>query len=267
MSERRARAKAAADKFIAACKSPGTLKAYKKEWVKWLTFARKHGYRLGPPKPSDLEDYLTSEVAARGSVAVLDSISASFNWRLCLGWVRFPFSEQKNCSDRKGNEEVALQAYSTTPTFSEVDHQEIHAIFQRFFPALEGCSCHGDIFADFLCFSEVLNVRLEDITLTRSDLRFRVKKAKNHRLGFDVCLPVSDSRGIGAFVLDFLRRGLKWKPGKTSFLCCQLKGGKFRPQLPISYSALHSSCKDRRPLMLRLHLKRCPIHRFSMTGV
>jgi hypothetical protein len=59
-------------------------------------------------------------------------------------------------------------------------------------------------FADFLCFSEVLNVRLEDITLTGSDLRFRGKKAKNHRLGFDVCLPVSDSRGIGAFVLDFL---------------------------------------------------------------
>jgi hypothetical protein len=57
----------------------GTLKGYKKEWVKWLTFAREHGYRLAPPRPSDLEDYLTSEVAARGSVAVIDSISVSFN--------------------------------------------------------------------------------------------------------------------------------------------------------------------------------------------
>jgi hypothetical protein len=37
MSERLARAKAAADKFIAACVAPGTLKGYKKEWVKWLT--------------------------------------------------------------------------------------------------------------------------------------------------------------------------------------------------------------------------------------
>jgi hypothetical protein len=55
---------------------------------------------------------------------------------------------------------------------------------------------------------------------------------------------VSDSRGIGAFVLDFLQCGLKWKPGKTGFLCCQLEGGKFWPQLPISYSALHSSCKN-----------------------
>jgi hypothetical protein len=79
MSERRARAKAAADKFIAACVAPGTLKAYKKEWVKWLTFAREHGYRLAPPRPTDLEDYLTSEVAGRGSAAVLESISASFN--------------------------------------------------------------------------------------------------------------------------------------------------------------------------------------------
>jgi hypothetical protein len=83
-------------------------------------------------------------------------------------------------------------------------------------------------------------VRLEDITLTGSDLRFRVKKAKNHRLGFDVCLPVSDSRGIGVFVLNFLRRGLNWKPGKIGSLCCQLEGGNFRPQLAISYSALHS---------------------------
>jgi hypothetical protein len=71
-----------------------------------------------------------------------------------------------------------------------------------------------------------------------------VRKAKNHRLGFDVCLPVSDPKSIGAFVLDFLRRGLKWKPGKTFFLCCQLKCAKFRQQIPINYSALHSSCKN-----------------------
>jgi hypothetical protein len=71
-----------------------------------------------------------------------------------------------------------------------------------------------------------------------------VKKAKNHRLGFDVCLPESDSKGIRTFELDFLRRGLKWKLGKTGFLCCQLEGGKLRPQLPSSYSALHSSCKN-----------------------
>jgi hypothetical protein len=99
-------------------------------------------------------------------------------------------------------------------------------------------------FADFFRFSEVLNVRIEDITLSESDICFKVRKAKNHRLGFDICLPVSDPKGIGAFVLDFLCRGLKWKPGKTGFLCCQLEGAKFRPRIPISYSGLHSSCKN-----------------------
>jgi hypothetical protein len=71
-----------------------------------------------------------------------------------------------------------------------------------------------------------------------------VRKAKNHRLGFDVCLPVGDPKSIGAFVLDFLLHGLKWKPGKTGFLCCQLQGAEFRPQIPISYSSLHSSSKN-----------------------
>jgi integrase len=99
-------------------------------------------------------------------------------------------------------------------------------------------------FADFLRFSEVLNIRFEDITLTRNGLCFCVKKAKNYRLGFDVCLPVDDPKSISAFVLDFLQGGLKWRPGKVGFLCCQLEGGNFRTRLPISYSALHSSCKD-----------------------
>jgi hypothetical protein len=64
-------------------------------------------------------------------------------------------------------------------------------------------------FADFLHFSEVMDICLEDLTLPGSDLGFRVRKAKNHRLGFDVCLPVGDPKSIGAFVLDFLLPGLK----------------------------------------------------------
>jgi hypothetical protein len=55
-------AKEAADKFITACVAPGTLKGYKREWIKWLAFASRQGYRLAPPRPVDLEDYLTSEV-------------------------------------------------------------------------------------------------------------------------------------------------------------------------------------------------------------
>jgi hypothetical protein len=50
MSERRcAVAKEAADKYIAACVEPGTLQGYKKEWVNWLAFARRHDYHLAPP--------------------------------------------------------------------------------------------------------------------------------------------------------------------------------------------------------------------------
>jgi hypothetical protein len=49
MSGRRRVAREATDKYIAACVAPGTLRGYKKEWVKWLTFARRHGYRLAPP--------------------------------------------------------------------------------------------------------------------------------------------------------------------------------------------------------------------------
>jgi hypothetical protein len=109
MSERRATAKAAADKFIVACVAPGTLKGYKKKWVKWLTFAREHGYLLAPPRPSDLEDYLTSEVVARGSVTVIDSISASFNWHCAKVGYDSPFLNNKNCSDREGNEKATSQ--------------------------------------------------------------------------------------------------------------------------------------------------------------
>jgi integrase len=244
MSERRATAKAAADKFIVACVAPGMLKSYKKEWVKWLTFARERGYRLAPPRPSNLEDYLTSEVAARGSVAVIDSISAFFNWHCAKVGYDSPFLNKRIVLIVKGMKRVLCK-----PTVPRLPFLRSH--IRKFMRFSKGSFRHwraavimATCFADFLHFSEVLNVRLEDITLTGSDLPFRVKKAKNHRLGFDVCLPVSNSKGIGSFVLDFLRCGLKWKQGKTGFLCCQLKGGKFRPHLPISYSALHSSCKN-----------------------
>jgi integrase len=39
-------------------------------------------------------------------------------------------------------------------------------------------------FADFLCFSEVSNVRLQDISMRKNSVSFRVRKAKNHHFGF-----------------------------------------------------------------------------------
>jgi hypothetical protein len=244
MSERLATAKAAADKYIATCVAPGTLKGYKKEWVKWLMFARKHGYRLAPPRPANLEDYMTSEVALRGSIAVIDLVLASFNWHCAEVGYNSPFLNKRIVLIVKGVKRLLCK-----PTVPRLPFLRLH--IRRFIRFSRGSFRHwiaavvlATCFADFLCFSEVLNVCLEDLTLSESDLRFRVRKAKNHRLGFDVCLPVSDPKGVGAFVLNFLRCGIKWKPGKTGFLCCQLKGAKFRPQIPISYSALHSSCKN-----------------------
>jgi integrase len=237
-------AKVAADKYIAACVAPGTLRGYKKEWVKWLTFARRHGYRLAPPRPADLEDYLTSEVGPRGSVAVIDSISASFNWHCAEVGYASPFLNKRIVLIVKGMKRLLRK-----PSVPRLPFLRSH--IRKFMRFLRGSFRHwraavvvATCFADFLRFSEVLNIRLEDLTLSGSDLRFRVRKAKNHRLGFDVCLPVGDPKSIGAFVLNFLLRGLKWRPGKVGFLCCQLEGGIFRPRLQIRYSALHSSCKD-----------------------
>jgi hypothetical protein len=220
------------------------LKGYKKEWVKWLTFARKHGYRLAPPRLADLEDYLTSEVAPRGSIAVIDSISASFNWHCAEVGYNSPFLNKRIVLIIKG-----MKRLLGKPTVQHLPFLRLH--IRRFMRFSRGSFGHwraavvmAICFADFLRFSKVLNVPLEALSLSESDLRFRVRKAKNHRLGFDVCSPVGNPKSIGAFVLDFLHRGLKWKPEKTGFLCCHLQGAKFRPQIPISYSALHSSCKN-----------------------
>jgi integrase len=75
----------------------------------------------------------------------------------------------------------------------------LKGLFRHWRAAVVMATC----FADFLRFSEVLNIRIEDLTLAGSDLRFWVSKAKNHRLGFNVCLPVDDPESIGSFVIDF----------------------------------------------------------------
>jgi hypothetical protein len=177
-------------------------------------------------------------------VAVINAISASFNWHCAEVGYNSPFLNKRIAFIVKGMKRTLRK-----PSVPRLPFLRLH--IRRFMRFSRGSFCHwraavvmATCFADFLHFSEVLNVRLEDIMLAGNDLRFRVKKAKNHRLGFDVCLPVDDPKSIGAFVLDFFQRGLKWRPGKVGFLCCQIEGGNFRTRLPISYSALHSSCKE-----------------------
>jgi hypothetical protein len=220
--------------------APRTLRGYKKEWVKWLTFARRHGYRLALPRPADLEDYLTSELGPRGSVDAIDSISASFNWHCAKVGYSSPFLNKRIVLLVKGMKRLLLKPSVPRLLFLRTHIRKFMRFSRGSFRHWRAAVVMATCFADFLRFS----ICLEDLMLAGSDLRFQVRKAKNHRLGFDVCLPVGDPKSIGAFVLDFLCRGLKWRPGKVGFLCCQLEGGIFRPQLPISYSALHSSCKD-----------------------
>jgi hypothetical protein len=57
--------KAAADGYIKDSVASGTLKGYKKEWIKWLDFTRRFGYRLAMPPPLDMEEYLVSVVSCR----------------------------------------------------------------------------------------------------------------------------------------------------------------------------------------------------------
>jgi integrase len=225
-------AKEAADKYIAACVAPGTLKGYKKEWVKWLAFARRHGYRLAPPRPADLEDYLTSEVGPRGSVAMINAISASFNWHCAKVGYDSPFLNKRIALIVKG-----MKWTLRKPSVPRLPFLRSH--IRRFMRFSRGSFRHwravvvmATCFADFLRFSKVLNVRLEDITLAGNDLRFRVKKAKNHRLGFDVCLPVDDPKSISAFVLDFLQRGLKWRPEKSVSSVVSLRAAIFGRDFP-----------------------------------
>jgi hypothetical protein len=188
MSERRATAKGAADRYIAACIAPGTLKGYKKE---------------APPRPADLEDYLTSEVAPRGSVAVIDSILATFNWHCAEVGYNSPFLNKRIVLIVKGMKRLLCK-----PTVPRLPFLRSH--IRRFMRFSRGSFRHwraavvmATCFADFLCFSKVIHVRLEDLTLSESDLRFQVRKAKNHRLGFDVCLPVGNPKSIGRSSLIF----------------------------------------------------------------
>jgi integrase len=183
MSERRAVAKVAADRYITASVAPGTLQGYKKEWVKWLTFARKHGYRLAPPRPADLEDYLTSEVGPRGSVAVIDSILASFNWHCAEVGYSSPFLNKRIVLIVKGMKRLLRKPSVPRPPFLRTHIRRFMRFSRGSFWHWRAAVVMATCFADFLRFSEVLNVRLEDFTLAGSDLRFRVKKAKNHRLG------------------------------------------------------------------------------------
>jgi hypothetical protein len=110
-----------------------------------------------PPRPADLEDYLTLEVAARGSVAVIDSILASFNWHCAEVGYNSPFLNKRIVLIMKG-----MKRLLSKPTVLRLPFLRSH--IRRFMRFSKGSFRHwraavvmATCFADFLCFSEVLN--------------------------------------------------------------------------------------------------------------
>jgi hypothetical protein len=111
----------------------------------------------------------------------------------------------------------------------------------------EAVARRSDLRGLFYRLSPFLFVKLEDIRLDSAGLHFfKVKKAKNHCLGFNMCLLVKRKRiyCMGAFVLDYLEKGLKWVPGASGFLYCKVDGAGFLSKTTLSYSTFQSSFKD-----------------------
>jgi site-specific recombinase XerD len=238
--------KAAADKYVKKSVAVGTMKAYKKEWRNWLNFARERGYRLAPPRPLDLEDYLVLSVATRASVAVLETISASVNWHCAEVGAPSPFEDRRITLMVRGMKSDFRRPAQPRLPFTK---SHIRAFMDLGTPdnlgAWRAAVILSVCFSDFLRFSEVVNVRLEDIEVSKGSVCFRVQKAKNHRLGFDVTLSVDKKCKycVGAYLLRFLESGLRWLPGSSGFLCCKIEKGRL-PSQSIGYSSLHASCKS-----------------------
>jgi hypothetical protein len=72
------------------------------------------------------------------------------------------------------------------------------------------------------------------------------QESEESLFGIDVTLPVDEKRRycVGAFLLRFLERGLKWSPGDIGILCCRMEASGFRPAAAVGYSTLHAVCKE-----------------------
>jgi integrase len=240
--------KVAAGGYIKDSVASGTLKGYKKEWIKWLDFARRFGYRLAPPRPSDMEEYLVSVVSCRVSVAVLALVSALVAWHCAEVGNRSPFE----------NKRIALLVRGMKARFRCLAQLRLpfkRSHIRKFMDLVGSVEDRwlwrvavviSVCFSDFLRFAEVVAVRLKDISVRKGFISFRVRKAKNHCLGFDITLPVDKKRRyfVGAFLLRFLERGLKWSPGDVGLLCCRMDASGFRPAAAVGYSTLHAACKE-----------------------
>jgi hypothetical protein len=243
---RREATKAVADKYIQKSVAPGTMRGYKREWIRWLKFAKKRGYWTAPPQPTELEDYLVNEVATRKSVSVLEAISASVSWHCAEVGKPSTFEDKRIMLVVLGMKALFCRSAQQPFPFTRLHMRKFMDIGRRSPRLWRVAVIQSVCFTDFLWFSEVAFVRLEDVSISKKKVSFRVQKAKNHRLGFDVCLPVDKKRRycVGAYLVEYLEKAVRWTHGDSGFLCCNVDGSKFLPEFSISYSSLHSSCKE-----------------------
>jgi integrase len=233
-----------ADGFITGSVATGTLKTYDKEWLKWRSFrlARKASLTL---RPKTVEAYLRLEVASKRSVSVLETFMAAMNWQCARRGMASPFGDERIALVLRGMKAqfrrpvVPRLPFTRTHICKFLDLGRSSTRLWRAAVILSMC------YSDFLRFSEVAFMRLEDTRVDRAGVHFQVKKAKNHRRGFDVLLPVEKRRYcVGAYVLEFIEKGLKRTPGSAGWLCGKVDGAAFFPDESVSYSSLHSGCKS-----------------------
>jgi hypothetical protein len=79
--------KAAADGYIKDSVASGTLKGYKKGWIKWLDFARRFGYRLAPPPHGEVPGVRSVVQGVGCGVGLSVGLSGL---ALCRGWLQIP---------------------------------------------------------------------------------------------------------------------------------------------------------------------------------
>jgi integrase len=196
--------KAAADKYIQKSVAPGTMRGYKREWIWWLKFAKKRGYWTALPRSTELQDYLVNEVAARKSVSVFEAVSASVCWHCAEVGKPSTFEDKRIMLVVRGLKASFCRPAQPRLPFTRSHVRKFMDIGRRSPRLWRAAVILAVCFADFLRFSQVAFVRLEDVTVSEKKVSFRVRKAKNHRLGFEVCLPVDKKRRycVGALVSD-----------------------------------------------------------------
>jgi hypothetical protein len=195
---------------------------------------------------TELEDYLVNEVAAKKAVAVLEVVSVLVCWHCAEVGKPSTFEDKRIMLVVRGMKASFCRPAQPRLPFTRLHVRKFMDIGCRSPRLWRAAVILAVCFADFLRFSEVAFVRVKDMTVLEKKGYFRVRKAKNHRLGFDVCLPVDKKQRycVGAYLVGYLEKALRCPQGNSGFLCCKVDGSRFLPECSVGYSSLHSSCKE-----------------------